>query len=385
MEQPLYIYFDEFGHFSPNQHKDGSYSHFVYCALIFQTPEDKDLFESLANEIITKDFSGNLFKSKNLKAHNRLRILAKLQGLKWRLSVFVVDQRKLEGALSEYKRSFLKYFQRIFLKGLTENVKEFHIQFDKLGSIDFQNSLQQYMDRHITNWDLFNQVRSYRMHDEKRERNVMLCFADFFANSLGQYFCKSHYREESTTFLKEIIHRVQITHFPYKEIYDNKVVREKATGDDIVANIALQLASEKLEKLYIEDRGQEYQALLEFLIYSHKLNPNRLLSLQEITDHLQYYFPGINDDRSRAIISELREMDILIISSKGRPGYKLPNCIADFDMFFKRYLDSVVPMLRRIDRSHQLVSIKSKSEVDLLSSVSNEALLKALINVVNSV
>jgi len=379
---PLHIYFDEFGHFSPNQHKEGTYSHFVYCALIFQTDQDKTLFEDKAKEIIKKDFAGNFFKSNKLQHKTRMRVLEKLLDLRWRISVFVVDQKKLEGALSEFQRSFLKYFQRIFLKGLTENVNKFHIQFDKLGSEEFQRSLKDYMDQHVTKWDLFNQIRSYQMFDEKRDKNYLLAFADFFANSVGQYYCKSHYREESGAFLDRIVNRVQVTHFPYKAIYDNKLIRRSSDFDSLTANISLQIANDKLQELYEKEEKLEYQALLECLILNYKLNPNRLLSLSELTDHLLHYYPGINEDRTRTIISDLRTMGVLIISSKGRAGYKLPNTIADFDMFFKRYLDSVVPMLKRIDQSHNIVYNKSNNVIDLLNTVSNQDILKALLSVV---
>jgi hypothetical protein len=380
---PLYIYFDEFGHFSPDQSKQGTYSHFVYSALIFSNDDDKNLFEARAKEIISKDFNGNFFKSKNLQQSTRMRVLGKLMDLPWRLSVFIVDQKKLEGPLIEYKQSFLKYFQRIFLKGLTEGVNDFHIEFDKLGSSEFQTSLQIYVDKYVVKRDLFNQTRSYQMFDEKRDRNAMLCFADFFANSLGQYFCKSHYKDKSSEFVNQVIGRVQTTYFPYREIYDNRITKAKFDSDSIISDIALQIANQKLEELYLKEEKHITQALLEFLIINFKLNPTKLLSLPELTEHLQFYFPGINDDRTRTMISELRGVGVLIISSKGRAGYKLPNSVADFDVFFKRYLDSVVPMLKRIEQSQNIVFNRSNSKVDLLNTVSNQSLLKDFLAVIN--
>lgn len=379
----LYIYFDEFGHFSPDQNKIGTYSHFVYCALIFSTEDDKLLFENKAKEIIQRDFNGNFFKSKNLQQSSRMRVLGKLMDLPWRLSVFIVDQKKLEGPLIEYKQSFLKFFQRIFLKAITEGVEEYHIEFDKLGSTEFQQSLQNYVDNHVVKRDLFNQARSYRMFDEKRDKNVMLCFADFFANSLGQFFCKSHYKDKSREFLYQVINRVQTTHFPYKEIYDNRLSNIKFDSDSLIADIALQLANQRLEELYRKEDRHVTQALLEFLIINFRLNPAKLISLPELTEHLQFYFPGINDDRTRLIISELRQDGVLIISSKGRAGYKLPNTLSDFDVFFKRYLDSVVPMLKRIEQSQNIMYDRSQGRVDLLNSVSNQDLLKEFLSVVN--
>ncbi|WP_026896765.1 DUF3800 domain-containing protein [Daejeonella oryzae] len=382
----LYIYFDEYGHFSPNTGKVGSFSHFIYTGLIFQTLVDKNLFEEKATEILKKRFNGKLFKANKVNIKSKLDILAELLNLNWTLSILVVDQTKTEGALKEYEKSFIKFIQKTFLKETTENYDRFEINFDRTGSEQFQKSLITYIDQHVVKRDLFSQDKSYTLHDEKKDQHVLLCFTDLFTNPIGQYFCKSHYKEESKLFLEKIVDRLQVTHFPYKALYDPTYLGTKdPVKDSIIRDAANSLAAEKLLELSHHEEKKEHQILLEYVLLANHINPNRLLPLQVITDHLKHYFPGINDDRTKTIITDLRNMGVIIISSKGRAGYKLPNTHADFEMFFKRYLDSIVPMIKRINQSHDILFRKSRTDIDLLNTVSDSKLLRDLIAVIKSV
>ena len=381
----LFIYFDEYGHFSPNTDKPGSFSHFIYTALIFQSLLEKNLFEQKAIEILKKRYNGKIVKANKVNIKSKLEILSELLNLEWTVSVLVVDQTKIKGALKEYEKSFIKYIQKTFLKKTTENYDRFEIIFDKTGSVEFQKSLITYIDNHVVKRDLFSQEKSYTLHDEKKDQHTLLCFTDLFTNPIGQYFCKSHYKAESKLFLEKIVDRLQVTHFPYKDLYDSNYTGKKdPTKDTIIQDAAKSLASEKLIELTENVEKKEHQILLEYIFLENHINPNRLIPLQVLTDHLRHYFPGISDDRTRTIITDLRNMGVMIISSKGKAGYKLPNTHADFEMFFKRYLDSIIPMIKRINQSHELLYRKSSKNINLLNTVTDSKLLRELIAVIKS-
>jgi len=69
----------------------------------------------------------------------------------------------------------------------------------------------------------------------------------------------------------------------------------------------------------------------------------------------------------------------LIASIQGKSGYKLPDRVEDIAGFYNRYLNSIVPMINRINICNRKLLVNSLQEVDLLQTNSNYSLLYELI------
>lgn len=78
-------------------------------------------------------------------------------------------------------------------------------------------------------------------------------------------------------------------------------------------------------------------------------------------------------------VQHLRDHGVLIASIQGKSGYKLPESVEDIAGFYNRYLNSIVPMLNRINICNRKLMVNSVQEVDLLQSKSVYSLLHELI------
>lgn len=87
-----------------------------------------------------------------------------------------------------------------------------------------------------------------------------------------------------------------------------------------------------------------------------------------------------DQDKLRQNIACMRDKGIIIVSPQGKCGYKIPNSINDMIMFYNRYQSSIIPMLRRIQTSNELILLKIVNEINILKNAPEFTLTQALID-----
>ncbi len=161
------VYIDEFGNAHLNLSKAGTFSHFVYTAIVIKRENIQEAYK-LRYEISKKFLQGHPIKSSSRALSNddrgfqkRLNILQYLRSLDFIIFSLVIDKKKIDGDGLKYKDVFYKYFNKVFLKGFVKTYDSFEIYADKLGYPDFQRNLIQYVYDNAIQKDLFNPHRSW--------------------------------------------------------------------------------------------------------------------------------------------------------------------------------------------------------------------------------
>lgn len=189
MANKAYIYFDEFGNaFLDTESKIGTPSHFIYTAIVVDE-KDIDKVRNLRKEISNEFRQGSPIKSNRIKIENRLKIIDKFKNADFGIFSFVVDKRKIDNENLKDKTIFYKFFQRLFLTQFIEKYDSFEIYFDKIGDLQFQKSLTDYISRRVFQPSLFQPDRIYKIADDKLEE-PLIQMADFFSGCGEKYIAQ---------------------------------------------------------------------------------------------------------------------------------------------------------------------------------------------------
>ena len=222
MKEKVYIYFDEFGNTHLETEREGSFSHFVYCAFMI-TESNLNKARVLRDKISEKYFQGSDIKSNNISNNNkginkRINILKDLRQLDFIIYVLVINKSEIIGEGLKQKDVFIKYFQKLLISKFAQQFSSFEIFADELGHPEFKRSLTEFINKHALQKDLFNPDRSYKLvNDITEEKLVQL--ADFLAGCAGKIYCLSHIHERANEIFDEFNDRMLVDFFPYQKNY----------------------------------------------------------------------------------------------------------------------------------------------------------------------
>ncbi len=386
MKEKVHIFFDEFGNTHLDTEKEGSFSHFVYCAFLIKE-SDLEKARDIRKQISTGYFQGADIKSRNIKnddkgINKRISIIKDINQIDFILYAFVISKAELKGEGLKQKQIFLKYFQKLLILKFADQYSSFKIYADELGYPEFKRSLTEFINRHALQRDLFNPDRTYRLVDDVSDEKLIQ-LADFFAGCIGKIFCISHIHERASEIFDAISNRIYIDFFPYQKSYFFAGIPEDSPEKDKnVALIALELAN-KFMSTYRTYTPYHADEILNYLLLSFKVAPDRLVETRELVGLIKRTDSEYTENLLRLAIAYLRDNGVLIVSILGRYGYKIPNKLEDLYGFFNLYLNRVVPMLNRINASNNLLKINSVNELNIIEKEASFGLLKELINVVN--
>ncbi len=376
---------DEFGNAHLDLSKQGTFSHFVYTAIVIEK-SNIELANQKRKEISQKYFQNQPIKSSSIsndeKGFNkRLQALKLLKEVNFVVFALVVDKSKIKAEGLTYKDVFYKYFNKIFLKQFAENFNRFNIYADQLGYPEFRSSLRKYIYDHVIQRDLFNPDRHYQLVEDKAEEPLVQ-LADLISGCLGKIYCSSHLHPSSQELFELLHDRLFIDFFPYERIYFEGYTPGEAQPSTDVSRIALE---EAVIFINSNDKTVSLEALevLKYLVLMFKSFPDKLIETYEIVSRVQFLSPHYSDATLRQDIQALRDKGLLIVSISGKSGYKIPNKIEDMVGFYNRYLGMIIPMLNRIKISHQTLQLKSLNDINLLNKEYNLDILNELIKVVD--
>ncbi|UII26209.1 hypothetical protein LVD15_23375 [Fulvivirga maritima] len=284
---------------------------------------------------------------------------------------------------SKKKKVFYKFFQRIFTQKLSNNFNQFEIYADKIGDAHFQSSLSDHIYKNSIQRDLFNPDRLYKLADDQSEE-PLIQFADFIAGCLGKIYSTSHYDERSSSIFEKLSSRIFLEFFPYaKENYLGKEIDENDEENAAVTEIAIEVALNFLETSN-GDVKEEDKEIIRFLLMIFRSNKNKVVSTNDLLTIAKRINPNYSEQQLRHRIGFLRDQGILIVSMEGEYGYKLPNKKSDLVRYYNRLLRSIVPMIKRIKNSNEIIKLKTLNGIDIIDSVDGYEMLRQFIDITNS-
>jgi len=372
-----HIFIDEYGTPELDVSKQGVTPYFVYTGVVI---EEKELLNArnTQKQIISKYFQNTYMKSANIKNDSkghmkRMNILSELSKFNHYVTALLVDKSKInEKSGLEYKRSFIKFFANLFSKQFFYRYKEYHIYLDKMGHIEFQQSLKEYMDKQGYVRNLFSNISFNLKEDEKEE--PLLQFADFYAGCIGKYYCGKYEKGQAQAINNEIKSRVFIDWFPREFTNYLGINYSKQDGfSDTISEIAIKTAEDYLEKEN-DEIGCE---IVNILLQETYINPLRLISSGELKRKLNLIGRTIDPIIE---IGKLRDKGVFIVSPIGKKGYKFPCNEQEVSEHYNRISTNVIPQLKRgyilhkilVEQSGAAYNILEHKEFSLLSTLINK-------------
>jgi len=383
MHKKVHIFIDESGNSSLNLDKKGTPSHFIYTAVVIS---DNNLEEArkLQEKISKLYFQGTHIKGSNIGndekgLEKRIKIAHELSTFTHFVKIMVVDKEQLDGKGFTYRKSFYKFFQRIFTNSIINNFDSYEICIDKFGHPEFQAELINYMDKNGIASDLFNDNRNFRILDDKIEE-PLIQFADFYSNSIFSYYCDSHYNPNSEKIHEILASRLQVDFFPFPHIsYMGSKYFPDSNFNKEIYDIAIKSAEQYIDNNPKEELKCE---ILKYLLKIANINPNKLSSTKDLLQLSRNYNQELSQWGLRKEIGELRDNGVLIISPQGKYGYKLPCNEKEIREFFDRLSSSIIPMIQRLSFFNDKLTTLSTGNYNILSNVEYSTLL-SLVNTLN--
>lgn len=384
IKEPALILIDEFGNTHLDLSKGGTFSHFIYASVIIPLKDREKV--NAARDLISRNF----FFGKELKSSKhgpkmfdrRLNALYELvTNLDFTIDILVIDKAKLSNADGlKQKQIFYKYFQNLFVNKYNNRFESFEIVADKVGE-EFKYELQQYVRTHGIQQDLFNPNRAFHLKDDYTEE-PLLQIADIICGAAGKIFCSSHAEVRARELLNAIHSRASIDFFPYNQTVFDQPVQDSEVDVEI-SKISINLVDDFLENNSLRSQ-LEYVRLIEYLILYHKIDHQRLISTYEIVKYLEQFYPGINEERVRLIVRNLRYEGLFIVSHSGKSGYKLAANYSDIKEYFNHFLKHVIPMLQKIKIFNESVSVSTFNKINPLEKDTAFHQLKELLSALPS-
>ena len=379
--QHLHIFIDEFGNASLDLDQADAYSHFVLTAVLIDETRLAQA-RDLRSDISIRYFHGHPIQSSRIANDDhgfqqRVDILKELRSLDFIVLSLVINKSKVSREGLDHQAVFYKYFNRIFLKQFPKNFTAFSIHAGHLGWPEFRSSLQHYINTKVIQRDLFAPDRSYQVVED-RLGEPLVQLADFISGCLGQIYCTSHSHEKAVSLFDLLHDRTFVDFFPFEKTdFSIAIPSRDQEKNKLIARIAAESAREALAEGH--KFSEEAQAVLHYLYLMFRTAPERLIEKYELIEKVKKAHPAFTEQQLRVCIQHLRDNGVLIASIQGKSGYKLPDRVEDIAGFYNRYLNSIVPMINRINICNRKLLVNSLQEVDLLQANSNYSLLHELI------
>ena len=374
----VHIYIDEFSTPDLEVGKAGNEQFFVYAAVIIRETDLSAARKTLSG-VISKYYSASRYiKSSKIPKDEKgyvltLNTLTELRTLPHSVCALVVDKSEIsrDSGLS-YKRSFIKFFNKLLTQHFVGQYDEFHIIADKTGNQDFQASLKLYLEQNANLGKTLFSNNTFEVSDDVTgERLIQL--ADFYAGTIGRYYCGKYDQNRAEVINNTLRSKLSVLWYP------DDYVSLIASGSQFDSSFDLELmkiAIGTAEK-YVASNSDDTigREIIQYILQESVRNPKRPISSKEIKANLFSRGVEIGDPITK--ISELRGKGVLIISPIGKKGYKLPTSEEELADFYNRLSSNVIPQLIRGNTLNDVLNettvgkynILGHSEFQLLSEL----------------
>lgn len=376
------ILIDEYGNTHTDLSKAGTFSHFIFASVIIPFEKYEDALR-VRKSISNKFFQGRNIKASNLKEPKKLLALQELFTLNPVIMLLVVDKEPVNSAGLNYHQSFYKYFNRLLVEHIKSSYDDFDIIIDKHGYPDFQKSLKTFIDKNLSTGDLFSPLRSFHIADDKEEQ-PLLQLADIAANIAGNIYCVSHRPGNYQHFFDSVRQFVTVDFFPEDNRYlisDTHNIPSSFNSE--IRQIALNSARQYLENKTYKDH-LAYREILDHILLNFNSDCNRLVPTYELLLVARRVATEFSEYQLRQAIAHFRDNRVLVMSLKGKQGYKMPSVPEDVFSFYNRFASHIVPMLRRISTANSLLRESSFNNFDFINQGDDIGILRSLLDTLES-
>ncbi|SHN23273.1 DUF3800 domain-containing protein [Mucilaginibacter sp. OK098] len=380
IREPALILIDEFGNTHIDLSKDGTFSHFIYVALIIPLKHKTEAL-SIRKQISKSSFFGKELKSSKLGPKMFDRRLAALKelvgGLDFTVDILVIDKSKLDEADGlKYKQVFYKYFQNLFVAKYSQRYESFEIIADKVGEA-FKYELQQYVREHGIQADLFNPNRTFHLKDDYTEE-PLLQLADLVCGSVGKIFCSSHAEARAKELFQAVHTRASVDYFPSQQKVFLPAEKNQQV-DEQVGSVTINLVLDFMENNPLRTQ-QEYLRMIDYLLLHYNIDRERVVPTYELLHYLEQFAPGTTEEKVRYMVRTLRYEGLFIVSHAGKSGYKLAANYHDIEQYFNHFLKYVIPMLQKVKILNESISASTYNKINPLEKDETFQQLKELLS-----
>ncbi len=358
------IFVDESGDPNLNILKPGVSEYFVLCAVIVDSSKLASL-ENEVNRIIYKYFPKGQLKSSKIGSNvaRRNRILTDISKLDFKHYSQVIDKgRILSDSGLRYRRSFVKYINRVLYENLFKAFTELHVFADQFGRSDFMQGFSDYLQRKLQRGLFENHTFSYA----PSENYPFIQVADVIAGSILRCYSGKDDMSVLDPIRSNTIIIDEWPPFIPEPIGLEQLPREKQFDFLIRRHAVLQV------ERFIDENASNNDAYVQaqvagarYLLYHFRsIDPTEYVTTETLRRHLiELGYPiSIRSVRSR-VISPLRRQGVFIASS-GK-GIKIPLSVADLRRYVQNVDSQVVPYIKclSICREHFLLATEKTLDI----------------------
>lgn len=371
MAERIYAFTDEFGAFGYSFDKPNVTSHFIVSSIIIKE-QNLEQVRNQVEKVRIKHFQTGEMKSSGIGSNHerRKRILADLLPIDFKVFAVAVDKRQLvEWKGLSFKDSFYKFLNNIVHKELRRAFPVLTICADEIGGSDYMQSFSKYVKERLDVVSLFGEA-NFCFKNSKKE--VLVQLADLISGTLGYVYDSTKHEEDTPDYFKMLSKKI-IRVEPYPKTYESYLVNTSALAQDYdieIATICFKQAIDFIHK-YQDDPDDDRQAqiiVLKYLLFRFMNNDTRkYISTTELRNHLRdTLYNGLDTQAFRGrIIGKLRNEGVIISSSSGKKGYKIPANKAELYEFINHGVRIISPMLERLKKCRDLIKLGTAGELDL--------------------
>ncbi|CAM3409428.1 DUF3800 domain-containing protein [Aquirufa ecclesiirivi] len=382
MEERILIFGDEFGTHSLNKADPQLISHFIYTAIAIKESNLQNAL-SLREEISKKYLSSQKLKSssKALRDKNNFQkrldvVKAICDELDCAIYCLIVDKLSLESDGLKFKEVFYKFFQRIFLEQIAKNYNNYSVFMHNIISDEYAIGMQKYLQKKNPS-TLFNEY-TYKMCTDDEEPLIQI--ADVLSGSLGRIFSSSH-KHQRWEELYDIISPKLIKPFIYPNSSQNNIVYENDKNDEKIDKEIYKIVQNDGEALLNESSDKTLNSILEHLLFYQKIAPFKLVETYEL---IPFVFRNtgekITSEQLRRYIRDIRYKGIMVVTLRGKSGYKLASSKTDILNYFSHYMKYVLPMLHKVEIANNIFKGKTTGDFIPLDELEVNVLKRIIYN-----
>jgi hypothetical protein len=332
---------------------------------------DKDKLENQLEEalsIIDRFFPRGQIKSSKIGGNlpRRRRILEEVAQLSFTHYSQVIDKSLvLSDSGLRFRRSFVKFINRILYENLFESFSDIRVIADQHGTSDFMLGFADYLQRRLPQ-RLFERS-TFESADSIDHPFIQI--ADLVAGTINR--C---YRGQDPMDLLQLLrdHTIIIDEWPprFPEPLGFEQLEDLQKFDYLVRQQAIQKASSYIDELSLtEDRYEQAQvAAVRYLLYHFRsVDPLEYLPTVSLRNHLAALgFRMSERTLRRQVIAALRDHSVFIAS--GRWGIKLPYSVNDLRDFVATVNSQVVPYLKRLEICRRHFQLVTNGDLDIVDA-----------------
>lgn len=365
-----FAFIDESGNHDLETEKSGASNYFIVLAVLTNSEDVTKLRGQIDTIRINYFGKNNEIKSNLIKDPRRLKIIEDLKNLNFKCYAVAIKKDEIyKDSGLQFKKSFIKYSNNRLYDTLFHHFHGIEIFADGHGGSEFTESFKKYIKSKQSG--LFADA-TLHIVDSKMDSLVQL--ADFMVGTIAKVYenrTTDNYKDKFFSFIKEKCIRIDewphnfhrtrpISTTPNQE--NNEIIRSTAINK---ALIFLQTYEKNYDKII----NQQCLVLNYLLFKAQFKDENGFTSTHELVTHLQEFgFQEVNDQYLRSnLIAKLRDSDVLISSSSN--GYKIPTSFKDILTFVELVEDHTTPLLTRLSKARESISLASAGKMDILSDV----------------